>query len=86
MDGEVERGDRLITDDQFGFDRQRSANGDTLRLSARKLVWKPFGEMRSDADEVEQLADASPAACSAMETVDIESLGDEVPDRHARIE
>ena len=86
LDREVERGDRLITDDQFGIDRQRSANGDTLRLSTRKLVWKPFGKMRSDADEVEQLADASPSACSAMKTVDIESLGDEVPDRHARIE
>src|ERR1700730_1537280 len=86
LDREVERGDRLVADDQFGIDRQRPADGDTLRLSARKLVWEPFGEMRSDADEVEQLPDASPAAGAAVETVDIESLGDEVADRHARIE
>src|SRR5581483_9223597 len=38
LDRDVERGDRLVADDQLGLDRERARNADALALAAGKFV------------------------------------------------
>ena len=38
LDGNIQRRYRLVADDEFGIDSQRSCNTDTLSLSAGKLM------------------------------------------------
>ena len=38
LDGNIQRGNRLIADDKPGADRQRAGNTDALPLSAGKLM------------------------------------------------
>src|SRR5579862_5494661 len=38
LDRDVERGDRLVADDQLGLDRKRARNADALALTAGKFV------------------------------------------------
>ena len=38
LNGNIERGDRLIADDELGIDRQRSRNTDSLALTAGELM------------------------------------------------
>ena len=40
LDGDVERGDRLVADDQLRVDRERPRDADALPLAARELVRK----------------------------------------------
>src|SRR6266511_1955008 len=38
LDGDVERRDRLVADDQFGFRGERPGDADALALAAREFV------------------------------------------------
>src|SRR5205809_4388138 len=49
LDGDVERRDRLVADDQFGFRGKRPGDADTLALAAREF-------MRSAAQRVARQA------------------------------
>ena len=56
LDGNVERGDRFVGDDELGFDGERAGDGDALALAAGKFVRIFFQEPRRQADLFHQLA------------------------------
>ena len=59
LHGDVERGDRLVGDEQRRRDRERAREPDALPLPARELVRVAVPQLRPQADRVEQLAHAS---------------------------
>src|SRR4029077_13010358 len=61
-DRNIERRDRLITDDQFWFDRKRSCDSDSLSLSSGKLVRVAPPVSGIEADETQQLGNTVAAA------------------------
>ncbi len=58
LDVHVERGDRLVGDDEVGPQRERARDRDALALPAGEFVRIALGRFRAEADDVEQLADA----------------------------
>src|SRR5580704_6964028 len=50
----VECRDRLVGDEQRGFERERSGDPDALALAAREFMWKPIRRARIEADELEK--------------------------------
>ncbi len=38
LNGNIQRGNRLVADDKFGIQRKRAGNADALALAAGKLV------------------------------------------------
>ena len=50
LDRDVERGDRLVGDDQLGLERQRPGDGDALALAAGELVRVALGVLGREAD------------------------------------
>ena len=66
LDRDVERGHRLVGDDQLRVQRERARDADALTLPARELVRVAVEVMRREADDVQQLEHALPdlvAAC-----------------------
>ncbi len=58
LDQHVERGDRLVADEQRRLERDRAGDRDPLRLPARQLARVPLAVPgRVEADQVEQLVD-----------------------------
>ena len=58
LDVDVERGDRLVGDDQRGLDRERARDADALALAAGELVRIAVDRARVEADQREQLLHA----------------------------
>ena len=87
LDRDVERGDRLVGDDQLGLERQRPGDGDALALAAGELVRVALGVLGREADLVQQLGDAlAPPRLRQDVGVDHPGLGDDLEDRHPRVE
>ena len=63
LDRDVERGDRLVGDDQLRVQRQRACDADPLALPARELVRVAVDVIGRQPDHLEQLA--APARGSA---------------------
>ena len=63
LDRHVERGDRLVGDQQLGVQGQRAGDADALALAAGELVGVAVVVLRVEPDDLEQLLD--PAAGSA---------------------
>ena len=59
LDRDVERGDRLVADDQLRVDRERARDADALALAARELVREAVVVLRVEADDLQQLLDAA---------------------------
>src|SRR5215468_4104658 len=57
LDRYIERGDRLVADDELGFDRERACDADALTLTARELVRMAAHVIRLQADGLEQMHD-----------------------------
>ena len=57
-DRDVERGDRLVADDELRLDRQRARDRDALALAAGKLVRVAAREARLEPDQPQQVGDA----------------------------
>src|SRR5581483_10618030 len=55
LDRNVERGDRLVTDDEVRLRRERSRNADTLTLSAGEFMREAIEHIRIEPDGLEQL-------------------------------
>ena len=55
---DVERGDRLVGDEQLRLERERARDADALALTARELARVGVERARAEPDEVEQLAAA----------------------------
>ena len=62
LHGDVERGHRLVADDQLRVDRERAGDADPLALAARELVRKAVVVLGVEADDLEQLLDAALAS------------------------
>ena len=86
LDRDVERRDRLVADDELGMERQRAGDADALALAAGELVREALGVVAREADHLEQLAYPPRLLRPRPPAVDHERLGDDVLDRHARIE
>ena len=87
LDRDVERGHRLVADDEFRIERERARDPDALALAARHLVRIAIGEIRIEAADREQLAHPRRAARRiGLDGVHLHRLGDDVADLHARIE
>src|SRR5262249_12577399 len=87
LDRDVERGDRLIADDESGIEDEGAGDGDALSLAARKgmresseLIARQAAFLRGVDDA---LADLLPRQ---LRFESDQRLGDDVIDRHARIE
>ena len=58
LDRDVERGDRLVGDDQLRPQRQRPGDPDPLPLAAGEFVREAVVVLRGEADGLEELLDA----------------------------
>ena len=87
LDQHVERGDRLVADQQVGLERDGARDRDPLRLPARQLPRVPLGVPgRVEADQVEQLVDPLPARLPVARRVGDQRLLDDRPDLPLRVE
>ncbi len=57
LDRHVERGDRLVADDELGLDRERAGDADALALAAGELVRIALDVVRVEPDQPEQVGD-----------------------------
>jgi len=54
LNGDIQRGDGLIADDQVGIDGQGTGNADALALTARKFVRVTIDKIGVEADDFQQ--------------------------------
>ena len=85
-DRDVERGHRLVEDDQLRVERERARDADALALAARELVREPVRMLGREADGAQQLVDALLALVAAVAAVDAQRLADDVAHGHARVQ
>jgi hypothetical protein len=87
LDRHVQRGHRLVADDQVGLAGQRTGDADPLALATRQLVGPAAAERPVEADLPQQLVDAGPAGgLAGVQLVHLQRLGDRVGDRPAGVE
>ena len=87
LDRHVERGDRLVADDELRVDREGAGDANALPLAAGKLMGVAAGMLGVQADIVHQLKDLFPALFFVgVEMVDVQRLTDDVLDGHTRVE
>ena len=87
LDRDVERGERLVGDDEARLDGERARDADALALAAGELVRIARRDLGAQADDVEQLARrALSRRRGVAEAVDDERLVEDGADGHARIE
>src|SRR5258706_3108342 len=85
LDGNVERGDRLVADDHARLDRDRARDADTLPLPARELVRVALRVLRCEAHECEDLRDAF-LAPALGQSVQHQRLRQHLSHGHARVQ
>ncbi len=86
LDRDVECRDRLVGDDQLGAQRERARDADPLALAAGELVREAVDVLRGEPDHLEQLPDLLANLVAASVAVDLERVGDDLPDALAWIE
>src|SRR5262245_65960273 len=86
LDRHVERRDRFVGDDQSRIERERTGDADSLTLSSAELVPIPQSVCRLEANQLEQLGDASTPRWFCAEAMDDQRLLDDVADAHARVQ
>src|SRR5690606_16387091 len=79
----VERGDRLVADDDIRLRCERTRDHDALPLSARELMRKARQRLRGEADLAEQLDRALSPFGAVQSSMDPERLIEERSDRLA---
>ena len=84
LDRDVERGHRLVRDDEVGIDRDRAGEADALALAARELVRVAAGRIGGQADDLQQVANPRVRLAPIRQTVRSERLADDAPDAVAR--
>src|SRR6266852_3211385 len=86
LNRDVQRRNRLVTHDERRRNRQSTGDSDALPLPARELVRIPVGEVRVQAHQPQQLLDPGPPLLTSRQPEIVQGLGDDVADRHARIQ
>ena len=87
LDEHVERGDRLVADQQRGLQGHRAGDGDALRLPAGQLPRVPLPvPRRVQADQVEQVVDPLAARRAAAGVIGDQRLRDDAPHVPLRVQ
>ena len=87
LDRNVQRGDRLVRDDQPRPHGQRAGDGDALPLAAGELEWEAAQMDRVEPDEAQQFDHAvAPGGMRKSWFMHIERFGDDILDPVARAE
>src|SRR5262249_8495289 len=87
LDRDVERGDRLVGDDQLWVHRERPRDADALALAAGELVGITAEVVGQEADRLEELHYSLLALLSRRrQLVDDQRLADDRADRHSRVQ
>ena len=71
LDGDVQRGDRLVRDDQLRLQGERAGDADALPLAAGELVREAVVVLGVEADGLQQLADPVLPAAGRVDAVDL---------------
>src|SRR5215510_7862984 len=83
---DIERRNRLVTNNKLRFNCESARDRDALPLSAGKFVRVSLSISRVEPDETEKLGDTiAPARCE-NDIVQCERLGDQLSHGHSRIE
>ena len=85
LDGDVQRGDGLVGDEQLGFECERACDANALALAAGELVRIALGGARVQLNELEKRFHALAGGIARMALCQ-HSLGDDVADAMAGIE
>ena len=87
LDRNVQRGDRLVADDELGVHSQGAGDADALALTAGELVRVAVGVLTVQADALEQGDDLVMALLGVgAQVVDVDALADDVTDGHAGVQ
>ena len=86
LHGDVERGDRLVADDQLRVDSECAGDADPLPLPAGELVREAVVVLRVQPDDVEQLLDAPLDLGRRPDLVHLQRLGDDEADPLALVQ
>src|ERR1700682_147514 len=84
-DRDIQRRYRLVTDDEFRFDRERPSNGDALALAAGKFVRVAARKARLQPDQTQQFLDAFAAGGGRHKVMQRQRFGQDLADGHARV-
>ena len=84
--GDVERGDRLIGDDELGIERERARDADALALAAGEFVRIAVEHLAGEPDGLEQRAHFLDLLGPRADAVHEQRLAHDLAHRHARIE
>ena len=77
LDRDVERGDRLVADQEIGLHRQRAGDADALALAAGELVRIAAAQGRVEADWLQHVRRRSRRARGGDDAVDLRRLADD---------
>ena len=86
LDRDVERGDRLVRDDELRLQHEGPREPDALPLAATELVRVSAGRLGRHADALEHLVDGRVAVLAGSDPVDTEAFRDQVADLHPGVE
>jgi len=81
LDGHVERGHRLVADDQLRLERQSPGDADPLPLSAGELVREPVAAVLRKPDDIEQPVHFLRNLRGRDDAMDPKRLGEQLPTR-----
>ena len=82
----IDRGDRLIADEQVGARGERARDGSALALTRREFARIRRGGARGKSHLIQQCECADPRLVPARDAVHLHPLGDRIDDRHLRRE
>ena len=86
LDRDIERGDRLVGDEEIRLGGQGTGDRDPLPLSAAEGMGKAALVRRSQPDHLQQFADAVIDSSPSGHLMKHERLADDVADVHARVQ
>src|SRR5690242_5553100 len=83
---DIERGDRLVANDQPGVERQRAGDADALALSAREFVREAVERLGPQADLAGQHLDPLVERAALRDAIILQGFADDVADLEARVQ
>ncbi|MNC40476.1 hypothetical protein D3C75_891880 [compost metagenome] len=87
LNGDIQCGDRLIADDEFGIHRERTGDPDTLALSTREFMRITCGMVMVESNHIQQLFNPFFAFCTASShPVNVQRLANDIRNRKPRIQ
>ena len=79
LNGDVQRADAFIGDDQLGPEHQRPGNADALALAARELAGVAGSHLGGDAHLLQDLVDLFfPLGLGSVQVMGVQPLGDDI--------